>query len=249
MKATPHWAAIDEVGFVAGMRLMFWICRMFGRWPFRLALYPVLAWYVLTQPRARRASCDYLARVGMRGGGPDGRWEYRVLLNVCRQGSGKFGAGLGQDFADLGESDLGLAFTNHLAAAAQPDLGFELFGNSKTLQQPLQIGAAQPAVAIGNSLRVEQCLLEGLRRGEVRLRRALANRDTHARTGDVGARACRKQAALGGVVGGLDADKGDVERSAFLDHGLQWAGRAVFGLELVAGRLLESRPELLNHRF
>jgi predicted LPLAT superfamily acyltransferase len=71
MKTAPrHWAAIDEVSFVAGMRLLFWICRVFGRWPFRLVLYPVLAWYVAAKPRARRASRDYLARVGMRGGAP-----------------------------------------------------------------------------------------------------------------------------------------------------------------------------------
>ncbi|MES2740473.1 MAG: acyltransferase [Pseudomonadota bacterium] len=64
MKGVPkHWAAIDEVSFVAGMRLLFWICRVFGRWPFRLVLYPVLGWYVLTKPRARRASSEYLRRV------------------------------------------------------------------------------------------------------------------------------------------------------------------------------------------
>jgi predicted LPLAT superfamily acyltransferase len=59
-----HWAAINELGFVAGMRLLFWICRVFGRWPFRAVLYPVLAWYVLTKPTPRRASADYLRRVG-----------------------------------------------------------------------------------------------------------------------------------------------------------------------------------------
>jgi len=37
---------------------------VFGRWPFRLALYPVLVWYVATQGRARRASSAYLARAG-----------------------------------------------------------------------------------------------------------------------------------------------------------------------------------------
>jgi predicted LPLAT superfamily acyltransferase len=58
-----HWASIDEVSFVAGMRFLFWICRRFGRWPFRVALYPVLAWYLATQGRARRASRDYLRRV------------------------------------------------------------------------------------------------------------------------------------------------------------------------------------------
>jgi predicted LPLAT superfamily acyltransferase len=58
-----HWASIDEVSFVAGMRFLFWVCRVFGRWPFRVALYPVLGWYLATQGRARRASQDYLRRV------------------------------------------------------------------------------------------------------------------------------------------------------------------------------------------
>ncbi|MDO9194038.1 MAG: acyltransferase [Undibacterium sp.] len=64
MKASGrHWASINEVGFVAGMRLMFWICRVFGRWPFRIVLYPVLLWYVVTKPASRRVSSDYLNRV------------------------------------------------------------------------------------------------------------------------------------------------------------------------------------------
>ncbi|MES2260689.1 MAG: acyltransferase [Pseudomonadota bacterium] len=45
------------------MRLLFWICRVFGRWPFRVVLYPVLGWYLLTKPLPRRASGDYLRRV------------------------------------------------------------------------------------------------------------------------------------------------------------------------------------------
>jgi predicted LPLAT superfamily acyltransferase len=58
-----HWAALNEFSFVSGMRLLFWICRWFGRWPFRLVLYPVLLWYVLTKPLPRRASLAYLQRV------------------------------------------------------------------------------------------------------------------------------------------------------------------------------------------
>ncbi|QNA91082.1 acyltransferase [Massilia sp. Dwa41.01b] len=50
------------------MRLLFWVCRVFGRWPFRVVLYPVLLWYVATQPRARRVSSDYLRRVGAPAG-------------------------------------------------------------------------------------------------------------------------------------------------------------------------------------
>ncbi|MBJ7314071.1 acyltransferase [Rugamonas sp. CCM 8940] len=65
-----HWASLNEVGFVAGMRLLFWICRVFGRWPFRVVLYPVLGWYLLSQPRARRASAEFLARVRRQAGRP-----------------------------------------------------------------------------------------------------------------------------------------------------------------------------------
>lgn len=63
-----HWAAVGEAGCVAGMRLLFWICRVFGQWPFRALLYPVLAWYVATRPRARQASRAYLRRVGAPAG-------------------------------------------------------------------------------------------------------------------------------------------------------------------------------------
>jgi len=58
-----HWATINELSFVAGMRLLFWVFRWFGRWPFRIVLYPVLLWYVLSKPAPRRASQEYLKRI------------------------------------------------------------------------------------------------------------------------------------------------------------------------------------------
>ena len=61
--ASRHWAQIDEVSFIAGMRLLFWLGRVLGRWPFRLVLYPVLLWYMLAKPWARAASKDYLRRI------------------------------------------------------------------------------------------------------------------------------------------------------------------------------------------
>ncbi len=64
MTANGHWASINEASFVGGMRFLFWVCRVFGRWPFRVVLYPVLLWYVAARPAARRASQAYLQRVG-----------------------------------------------------------------------------------------------------------------------------------------------------------------------------------------
>lgn len=63
-----HWSRINEVGYAGGMRLLFRIHHWCGRWPFRCALYPVLLWYVLTRPAARRASQDYLRHVGIDAG-------------------------------------------------------------------------------------------------------------------------------------------------------------------------------------
>ena len=64
-----HWAQINEFSFVAGMRLLFSTCRILGRWPFRIVLYPVLLWYVVTKPEARASSSDYLRRVAAYQGG------------------------------------------------------------------------------------------------------------------------------------------------------------------------------------
>ena len=44
----------------AGMRLLLWLYRCLGRWPFRVLLCPVVFWYLTTQRVARQSSeaCD-----------------------------------------------------------------------------------------------------------------------------------------------------------------------------------------------
>jgi predicted LPLAT superfamily acyltransferase len=66
-----HWAQINESSFVAGMRLLFWICRHFGRWPFRVVLYPMLLWYMIAKPAARASSSNYLRRIAATGRASD----------------------------------------------------------------------------------------------------------------------------------------------------------------------------------
>lgn len=62
-----HWAQMSEFSFVAGMRLLYWLARLLGRWPFRLVLYPVLLWTMLSRPLARAASRQYLRRAAAAG--------------------------------------------------------------------------------------------------------------------------------------------------------------------------------------
>lgn len=61
--ANHHWAQMGESTFVLGIWLLFWIHRLFGRWPFRICLYPVVVTHWLTRPVLRHASREYLQRL------------------------------------------------------------------------------------------------------------------------------------------------------------------------------------------
>lgn len=58
-----HWASIGEVTSVWGIKALFRVHRIFGRWPFRLFVYPTLLFYILRHPLARASSNTYLSRV------------------------------------------------------------------------------------------------------------------------------------------------------------------------------------------
>jgi predicted LPLAT superfamily acyltransferase len=58
-----HWAVIAERGNVAGLKLMLWIYRVFGKGAFLLILHPVVLYFSLFDSTARRASRQYLAQM------------------------------------------------------------------------------------------------------------------------------------------------------------------------------------------
>lgn len=58
-----HWSTIGESTCVLGVWLLYGLYRVFGRPLFRAVLYPVVTYYWLTHPLARRASLDYLRRM------------------------------------------------------------------------------------------------------------------------------------------------------------------------------------------
>jgi predicted LPLAT superfamily acyltransferase len=58
-----HWAQIPEVTFVTGIKFLFFVFRLGGRWMFRVLVYPVVLYYVLRHPFARTSSRKYLSRV------------------------------------------------------------------------------------------------------------------------------------------------------------------------------------------
>lgn len=62
-KGDRLWHAIEERGVYIGMRTMFFAYSLFGRVGFSVILYPVMAYFFLASPTARRASLGFLSRV------------------------------------------------------------------------------------------------------------------------------------------------------------------------------------------
>lgn len=58
-----HWARIGEATGTRGIWILYGVHALLGRRVLRVVLWPVVLFYGLTQPRARRASIDYLQRM------------------------------------------------------------------------------------------------------------------------------------------------------------------------------------------
>ena len=81
-----HWSTIGEATCVWGVWCLYGLYRVFGRALFRAVLYPVVTYYWITHPLARRASMDYLIRmdaVGAAGARPTWRHTLRHLFSFA----------------------------------------------------------------------------------------------------------------------------------------------------------------------
>jgi predicted LPLAT superfamily acyltransferase len=63
MMHKKHWAHINELTFITGMRILLWIYNIFGCVPFLIVLYPVVMCYMIFCKSARAASKDYLKHI------------------------------------------------------------------------------------------------------------------------------------------------------------------------------------------
>lgn len=59
-QSTRHWASLREAGTLAGFRFLLAVHRLFGRTVLSWLLVPVVIYFVLGRPVARRASLDFL---------------------------------------------------------------------------------------------------------------------------------------------------------------------------------------------
>lgn len=58
-----HWSRLEERGATLGMRFLFGVYKLFGRWVFRALLFPAMMYFYLTSRTARKASREFLDRV------------------------------------------------------------------------------------------------------------------------------------------------------------------------------------------
>ena len=59
-KSEKHWSRAGEAGTILSMRIMLLVYQLFGRWGFRIILFPVMSYFYLFRGEARRASQQYL---------------------------------------------------------------------------------------------------------------------------------------------------------------------------------------------
>jgi predicted LPLAT superfamily acyltransferase len=97
-----HWSSLSERGSVLGVRIVVGFFRLFGERAARLLLYPVVAYFLLTGPTARRASNEYFAHLRRFAGAslavPRPGWgtAFRHMMAFAESLLHKFAAWLGK---------------------------------------------------------------------------------------------------------------------------------------------------------
>jgi predicted LPLAT superfamily acyltransferase len=112
---SSHWATLQEAGMSTGLWFLYFWHKLFGRRVYRALLVPVCWYFALTRPVARRASMQFLRRVGAVApeAGTFARWSATVRHI--------------RSFADA-LLDKALVWTNHLdirAARVEVDPRFD----------------------------------------------------------------------------------------------------------------------------
>lgn len=94
-----HWSKMAEVGTGWGLELTFALYRLLGERAARLLLHPIVFWFFLAAPGARRASSEYLSRLHAVDGFdhvPNWRDNYRHLYAFASAALDKVAAWMGR---------------------------------------------------------------------------------------------------------------------------------------------------------
>ena len=144
------WAIVAERGSMAGMRFTVGFYRLCGRWLSEYFILPIVAYFFLTDPRGRRASRRYLAKLYAFPGGAqalDGPPTLRQSFRHYRE----FGLViLDRVRFMLGAPDVALVFRGreHLTALIAAKRGAVLLGAHLGSFEALRLLAARTGVTV-----------------------------------------------------------------------------------------------------
>lgn len=155
------WLTQGERGALWGMRLVFRLARLFGRWPVRQLVRVIALYYALFDKTARRASHDWLTRIH---GAPPTRKAVRGHIFRFAQ------VALDRVFLLQGESrcfEVTRTGDHHLAALVEANQGAVLLGAHLGSFEAMRAGAkdeALPLSIVGHfeNARMINALLEEL---------------------------------------------------------------------------------------
>ena len=142
MTRRRHWASLGERTSSAGIRLLLFVHRVFGRMPFTVVLGPVLLFYWLSSPALRRASLTWLTRVeetaGCFGRKPGTREGLTHLMRFGETILDKFLAASGKLGLDAVRRDGDAPFR-----ADPPDRGAVILTSHSGCQELLSVSAGE----------------------------------------------------------------------------------------------------------
>ncbi len=129
MKASVHWAQMEERGVIWGMKFLLRVYLLFGRTVLQVFLYPVVIYYWLINRAARHASQAYLDRLAVFA--PELKlngslyWSYLHFINFANAMIDKLAAWSGT----LSEADVQYFGKNELIAEIRKGQGVLLLGS------------------------------------------------------------------------------------------------------------------------
>lgn len=95
--STQHWSKREERGSSLGLRILVFTYRLLGKKVAGLLLYPIVAYFFVTNPTSRQASNNYLNQIYLMGAiaKPTWRTSYRHMLAFAQSGLDKLSAWAG----------------------------------------------------------------------------------------------------------------------------------------------------------
>ena len=138
-----HWAEIEDFGILWGMKIIVFVHRYLGRFLLPIFLYPVVAYYWLTNSRARGASRLYLEKLN--GAFPD------VPVKVSAWSVFKHFMAFAHSILDRVAAWTGLLEKREIVFDSRPEIQSRLVAGQGVMMVAAHMGCLEVCQALANT--------------------------------------------------------------------------------------------------